>query len=161
MRKALRPDAGYSRYRMLSWLISDPLAAGTAAPDFTLPDEEGNMVSLRQLRGQSVVLVWYPGDDTTVCRKQLCEFRDAWKELRAKGIAVYGVNPQSAESHRKFRTKFEFPFPLLVDKGQKVGQMYHTHGIAAKRTVYVIGPDGMIRYGRRGKPAVEEVMAAV
>lgn len=145
---------------MLSWLISDPLAAGSVAPEFTLPDEAGNTVSLRALRGRNVVLVWYPGDDTTVCRKQLCEFRDVWGGLKESGIAVYGVNPQSAESHAKFRAKFAFPFPLLVDKGQQVGQLYHTHGIVAKRTVYLIGPDGVIRYAKRGKPAVDEVLAA-
>jgi len=144
---------------MFSWLISDPLAVGSEAPDFSLPDDQGNVVSLHALRGRSVVLVWYPGDDTSVCRKQLCELRDEWGELGKRGIAVYGVNPQSAESHAKFRAKFSFPFPLLVDGGQKVGQLYHTHGIVAKRTVYVIGPDGRIRYAKRGKPGVEELLA--
>ena len=114
---------------MLSWLISDPLEAGSEAPDFSLPDDQGNIVSLRSLRGRTVVLVWYPGDDTSVCRKQLCELRDEWTELNKQGIAVYGVNPQSAESHTKFRAKFNFPFPLLVDQGQKVGKLYRgNHG---------------------------------
>ena len=143
---------------MLSWLISDPLPVGSEAPDFSLPDDQGNVVSLRSLRGRNVVLVWYPGDDTTVCRKQLCEFRDLWSNL--KNTAVFGVNPQSAESHAKFRAKFSFPFPLLIDKGQKVGQLYHTHGIVAKRTVYLIGPDGVIRYAKRGKPDPAEVLAS-
>lgn len=145
---------------MLSWLISDPLAVGSEAPDFSLPDDQGNTVSLQTLRGRSVVLVWYPGDDTSVCRKQLCELRDEWGELGKRGIAVYGVNPQSAESHAKFRAKFSFPFPLLVDRSQKVGQLYHTHGIVAKRTVYVIGPDGRIRFSKRGKPSVQDILSA-
>lgn len=145
---------------MLSWLISDPLAVGSEAPDFSLPDEQGNVVSLQALRGRSVVLVWYPGDDTSVCRKQLCELRDEWGELGKRGIVVYGVNPQSAESHAKFRAKFSFPFPLLVDRGQKVGKLYHTHGIVAKRTVYVIGPDGRIRFAKRGKPPIEDILSA-
>jgi peroxiredoxin Q/BCP len=143
---------------LFSWLISDPLPAGSEAPDFSLPDEQGNLVSLRSLRGRNVVLVWYPGDDTTVCRKQLCEFRDLWSSLQ--NTVVYGVNPQSAESHAKFRAKFSFPFPLLIDKGQKVGRLYNTHGIVAKRTVYLIGPDGRIRYAKRGKPDPGEVLAA-
>ncbi|MBL8177233.1 MAG: peroxiredoxin [Bryobacterales bacterium] len=143
---------------MLSWLISDPLEVGSHAPEFSLPDERGATVSLRELRGRNVVLVWYPGDDTTVCRKQLCELRDEWAELTRRGVAVFGINPQSAESHAKFRAKFGFPFPLLVDSGQRVGKLYRTHGIVAKRTVYVIGPDGRVRYAKRGKPAVSDVL---
>jgi peroxiredoxin Q/BCP len=144
---------------MLSWLFSDPLDIGTPAPDFTLPDDRGGIVSLAGLKGKNVVLIWYPGDDTTVCRKQLCEFRDSWTSAKAKDTVVFGVNPQSAESHVKFREKFQFPFPLLVDKGQKVGELYHTKGIVAKRTVYLIGKSGAIRYAKRGKPEPAEVLA--
>ncbi|MCC6366361.1 MAG: peroxiredoxin [Bryobacterales bacterium] len=144
---------------MLSWLFSNPLPAGSPAPPFDLPDEEGHTVSLASLRGKNVVLVWYPGDDTTVCRKQLCEFRDNWSAAAAKNTVVYGINPQGAESHAKFRRKFDLPFPLLVDKGQKVGALYHTNGLIVKRTVYLIGPDGVIRYARRGKPSPAEVLA--
>lgn len=145
---------------MLSWLFSDPLAPGTAAPDFNLPDEAGRAVSLRSLRGRNVVLVFYPGDDTMICTRQLCEFRDSWEAARAKDVAVFGVNPWSAERHGRFRAKHAFPFPLLVDAGQKVGELYRTKGLAVKRTVYLIGRDGVIRYARRGKPPVEEVLAA-
>jgi peroxiredoxin Q/BCP len=70
------------------------------------------------------------------------------------------VNPQGAGSHTDFRSKFGFPFPLLVDKGQRAGGLYHTNGLIVKRTVYLIGPDGTILYARRGKPAPEEVLAA-
>ena len=145
---------------MLSWLWSDPLPVGSKAPLFTLPDESGHAVSLAGLRGKNVVLVFYPGDDTSVCTKQLCEFRDRWEQAKAKNAVVFGVNPWSAASHRKFRDKFRFPFPLLVDAGQKVGALYHTHGLFVKRTVYLIGPDGIIRYARRGKPDAQEVLAA-
>jgi len=142
------------------WLFSGPLPVGTPAPEFTLPDQDQNAVTLSALRGRNVILVFYPGDDTTVCRKQLCEFRDRWTGVQQKNALVFGVNPQSARSHRKFRSRCEFPFPLLVDRGQKVGELYHARGIAAKRTVYLIGPDGVIRYARRGKPDPEEVLAA-
>lgn len=145
---------------MLSWLFSDPLPAGSEAPDFTLLDEHGNAVSLSALRGRNVVLIWYPSDDTPVCRRQLCEFRDQQTEWTDRNIAVFGVNPQSAESHARFQAKFQFPFPLLVDRGQRVGRLYHTHGLVPKRTVYLIGPDGIIRYARRGKPDPAEVLAA-
>jgi len=145
---------------MLSWLFSDPLSVGAAAPDFTLPDQDGNLVTLSALRGRNVVLVFYPADDTTICRRQLCEFRDQWELAQQKNTLVFGVNPQSAESHAKFRERCSFPFPLLTDRGQKMGELYHTRGLAAKRTVYLIGPDGVIRYARRGKPEPAEVLAA-
>ena len=144
---------------MFSWLWSDPLPAGTEAPDFSLPDEAGHMVHLASLRGSNVVLVFYPGDDTTVCTKQLCQFRDDWKEAQARGVKVFGVNPESARSHGEFRRKYGFPFPLLVDSAQKVGTLYHTNGLIVKQTVYLIGPDGAIRFARRGVPPPHEVLS--
>ena len=71
---------------------------------------------------------------------------------RTRRIEVFGVNPQNAQKHESFREKYHFPFPLLVDAGQKVGARYHTNGLIVKRTVYVIGPDGKIRFGKRGMP---------
>ena len=145
---------------MFSWLFSDPLAAGSKAPDFSLPGQDGKAVRLSKLRGKNVVLVFYPGDDTMVCRKQLCEFRDQWQQARKRNVEVFGVNPGSAESHRKFQEKYHFPFPLLVDNGQKVAELYHANGLFIKRTVYLIGPDGVILYAKRGKPDPGEVLAA-
>jgi thioredoxin-dependent peroxiredoxin len=144
---------------MFSWLFSDPLPVGTKAPNFTLPDDSGHSVKLSALRGKSVVLVFYPGDDTPGCTKQLCQFRDDWSEALSRGIEVFGVNPGSEQSHEKFRKKFSFPFPLLVDQGQKVATLYHANGIIVKRTVYRIGPDGVIRFARRGMPSPREVLA--
>ena len=144
---------------MFSWLWSDPLPAGAAAPDFSLPDETGRVVRLADLRGRNVVLVFYPGDNTTVCTRQLCQFRDEWGEARARGVEIFGVNPQSARAHHKFRRKYGFPFPLLVDRGQKVGALYRTNGLIVKRTVYLIGPDGVIRFSRRGVPAPRDVLS--
>lgn len=146
---------------MLSWLFSDPLPPGTPAPAFSLPDEKGNLVTLSELRGSNVVLVWYPGDDTSVCRKQLCEIRDQWGALRQRNVKAFGINPQNPGSHEKFRSKFQFPFPLLVDKGQEVGKLYHTNGLIVKRTVYLIDKEGIIRYGKRGKPELDEVLKGV
>ena len=145
---------------MLSWLFSDPLPAGTMAPDFALPDELGHVVALSALRGRNVALVFYPGDDTPGCTKQLCQFRDQWDKARARGMAIFGVNPQSALKHDRFRQKYHFQFPLLVDEGQKVAALYHANGLIVKRTVYVIGPDGKIRFGKRGMPDPAEVLAA-
>ena len=144
---------------MFAWLFSDPLPVGTPAPDFSLPDESGATVRLSALRGTPVVLVFYPGDDTPGCTKQLCQFRDHWSEARARGIDVFGVNPQSARSHEKFRRKFNFPFPLLIDQGQKVAALYHANGLIVKRTVYRIDADGIIRFARRGMPDAAQVLA--
>ncbi len=145
---------------MFGWLFSDPLPIGSKAPEFSLPDDGGATVTLQSLRGKNVVLVFYPGDDTPTCRKQLCEFRDRWDQAKMRNVVVYGVNPQAADSHENFRSKYKLPFPLLVDKGQKMGELYHTNGLIVKRTVYLIGPDGTILYAKRGKPAPEEVLAA-
>jgi thioredoxin-dependent peroxiredoxin len=143
------------------WLFSDPLPAGSVAPDFTLSDDAGRAVSLTSLHGKNVLLVFYPGDDTPGCTKQLCQLRDNWDRLKSASVLVYGVNPQGAESHTKFREKFKLPFPLLVDKGQKVAELYHANGLFVKRTVYLIGPEGKIRFGRRGAPPPNEVLATL
>jgi peroxiredoxin Q/BCP len=145
---------------MFSWLFSDPLPVGDVAPDFSLPDQDGITVSLASLTGKNVVLVFYPADETTICTKQLCEFRDSWAKAQKKDAIVLGVNPAGSEKHAKFRAHHKFPFPLLVDKGQKVASSYHANGIIVKRTVYLIGKSGKIRFAKRGKPNPEEVLAA-
>lgn len=119
------------------------------------------MVTLSGLRGRNVVLVFYPADDTSVCTKQLCEFRDRWALVKQKNTVVMGMNPAKGASHSKFRERYELPFPILIDRGQKVGAAYRARGLVVpRRTVYLIGPDGVIRYARRGKPEPEEVLAA-
>jgi len=145
---------------MLAWLFSEPLAVGSEAPDFTLPDQDGKPVSLAQLRGKNVVLVFYPADETMICTKQLCEFRDSWGDAQAKDALVFGVNPAAGQKHSAFREHHRFPFPLLVDKGQQVASRYSASGLIVKRTVYLIGKSGKIRYARRGKPEPSEVLAA-
>lgn len=143
-----------------SWLFSEPLAVGTTAPDFTLSDQDGNSVTLSALRGNTVVLVFYPGDETTVCRKQLCEFRDQWPLAESKNTLVFGMNPANAKSHQNFRSNHQFPFPLLVDSGRRVAKLYKASGLIVQRTVYLIGKDGKIRFAERGKPAPEKVLQA-
>jgi len=78
----------------------------------------------------------------------------------ARDIEVFGVNPQSAYSHGKFRQRYHFPFPLLVDDGQRVAKLYNASGLIVKRTVYRIGPDGVIRFSRRGMPSPSEVLGS-
>jgi thioredoxin-dependent peroxiredoxin len=134
---------------MLGWLFAEPLTIGTEAPDFTLPDQDGNPVTLSKLRGKNVVLVFYPADETTVCM---------WPQVEEKRSVVFGVNPGSAQSHKAFRARRQFPFPLLVDRGRKVAGLYNAGGPIVRRTVYLIGKDGQIRFARRGKPTPDEVL---
>ena len=145
---------------MLSWLFSDPLPVGATAPVFTALVDAGRTVTLSALRGRNVVLVFYPGDDTPGCTKQLCQFRDDWSQAAARRVEIFGVNPQNAKHHQKFREKFRFPFPLLVDAGRTIARLYHCHGPIVKRTVYLIGPDGTILFSRRGMSPPAEVLAA-
>jgi thioredoxin-dependent peroxiredoxin len=145
---------------MVSWLFSKPLLVGDTAPDFTLRDQDGRPVSLKSLRGRNIVLVFYPANDTSICTQQLCEFRDSWGLVDSKDAVVFGVNPASGEKHAQFISKHDFPFSLLTDPGQKVGELYNTKGLMMKRTVYLIGKSGKIRYARRGKPVPQEVLAA-
>jgi peroxiredoxin Q/BCP len=140
--------------------FSKPLPAGVPAPDFSLPDQDGGLVTLSGLRGRNIVLVFYPADDTTVCTRQLCEFRDRWLLVQQKNALVFGVNPAKAAEHAKFRDRYHLPFPLLIDGGQNVAAAYRARGlIVPRRTVYLIGPDGVIRYASRGNPAPEDVLA--
>ena len=140
-------------------LFSKPLVVGTPAPDFSLPDQNGNLFTLSGLKGRNAILVFYPADDTTICTKQLCEFRDRWPLVQQKNTVVLGVNP--GKKHAQFCDKYQFPFSLLLDQGQKMGAAYHARGLVVpRRTVYLIGPDGTIRYARRGKPEPDEVLAA-
>jgi peroxiredoxin Q/BCP len=144
---------------LISWLTEEPLRVGSAAPDFSLADQDGNEVSLKSLRGRNVVLVFYPGDDTRVCTRQLCEFRDSWKAAQDCNTLVFGVNPQSAPTHASFRKKRSLPFPLLVDQGRRVAKLYRAWmPLIVRRTVYLIGPDGKIRFARRGTPSPELVL---
>jgi peroxiredoxin Q/BCP len=145
---------------MFEWLFPDPLPVGSPGPDFTANDQQGSPVQLSRLRGHNVVLVFYPGDDTSVCTAQLCEFRDRWSEAQKRDMLVFGVNPAGAQSHQKFRDKYSLPFPILVDQGRRIASLYKCNSLIIRRTVYLIGPDGLIRYAVRGKPPVGEVLKA-
>jgi len=151
----------------MSWLLGgELLAVGSEAPDFRLSDESGQAVQLSSFRGkQPIVLVFYPMDETPVCRGQLCELRDHWDAFTERGAAVLGINPGRTASHLKFKQRHNFPFPLLVDEGKKVALRYGAAGLAGglivKRSVYAIGKDGRIVFAQRGKPASEEILAAI
>jgi peroxiredoxin Q/BCP len=145
---------------VLDWLSSPLLRIGARAPDFTLPDQDGLEFTLSKLRGKNIVLVFYPRDETTVCRKQLCEFRDRSALTASTHTLVFGLNPQNAASHKDFRDRQNLGFPLLVDAGQKVAALYKAAGFIVKRSVYLVGKDGTIRFANRGNPTPEEVLKA-
>jgi peroxiredoxin Q/BCP len=104
------------------------LKVGDHAPDFTLPAEDGRNVSLSDYRGKRVVLYFYPQDDTPGCTTQACGFRDAYPQIEEQNAVVLGVSPDSEQSHRKFKTKYDLPFTLLIDADHKVAEAYGAWG---------------------------------
>jgi len=106
------------------------LAIGDAAPDFTLPDQDGKPLTLSSLRGQRVVLYFYPKDDTPGCTKEACNFRDRWSDLESQGIRVLGISKDNAASHGKFIAKYTLPFTLLTDAEPcPVATAYDSYGL--------------------------------
>ena len=131
------------------------LQPGDRAPDFTTLDAEGKPVALSALRGQRVVLYFYPKDDTTDCTEQACGFRDAWRKLRRRGTTVLGVSRDDAKAHRKFAAKHALPFPLLADDEHAIAQaygvwveksMYGKKYFGIARTTFVIDAEGVITH---------------
>ena len=133
--------------------------AGQQAPDFALESDSGETVRLSDLRGKSVILYFYPKDDTPGCTTEACEFRDAYDRFRERGVEVIGVSPDRADSHRKFKDKYELPFPLLADPDHEVAQAFgvwvekKNYGktyMGIDRSTFVIGPDGSVVQAMRG-----------
>src|SRR2546426_10800354 len=104
--------------------MADELQIGDKPPDFSLPDQNGQTVSLDSLRGKQVVLYFYPKDDTPGCTKQACGIRDSWAAFEEADAVVLGVSPDSEKSHAKFKSKFQLPFPLLADTGHETAEEY-------------------------------------
>jgi len=140
---------------------------GKPAPDFELESDAGKTVKLSDLRGQPVVLYFYPKDDTPGCTRQACGIRDVYGEFEAAGAAVYGVSADSKDSHERFKAKYSLPFALLADPEHKLGEPY---GVAQEgknsyeRSTFVIDADGNVsRILRRVNPDshADEVLAAL
>ena len=130
-----------------------PLTVGTDAPDFTATTHDGETVSLSALRGSPVALYFYPKDATPGCTAQACNLRDNIDALAAAGVAVVGVSPDGLESHEKFATKHELPFPLVADTDHEVIEAYGVWGekqnygktyMGLQRTTFLIDADGTI-----------------
>jgi thioredoxin-dependent peroxiredoxin len=123
------------------------LAVGTSAPAFTAQDTQGNSVSLSNLAGKTVVLYFYPKDDTSGCTKEACSFRDNYSAYQGKEIVVLGVSADDQASHQQFTQKFNLPFPLLVDTDFSIIKAYDVDGGGrAQRVTYVINPQGQISH---------------
>jgi peroxiredoxin Q/BCP len=138
------------------------LNPGDVAPNFTLTDTDGNIVSLSDFKGKRVVLYFYPRDNTPGCTKEACGFRDAYAAYQERDIVVLGVSTDDANSHRKFVNKFELPFTLLSDPDGAMATAYESYGLkkfmgkeymGISRQTFVIGADGRIeKIYRKVKP---------
>ncbi|MEI2583641.1 peroxiredoxin [Scytonema sp. PRP1] len=121
------------------------LAVGSDAPTFTVKDTNGNTVSLSDFKGKTVVLYFYPKDDTPGCTKQACSFRDAVDQYKSKDIVILGVSADDEASHQAFTQKYNLNFPLLADTDKSLIKAYDVDGGGyAKRVTYVIDGNGKI-----------------
>lgn len=149
------------------------LQRGDKAPDFSLEDGDGKTWSLADLRGQKVIVYFYPADDTPGCTAQACDFRDAQRDLTTAGYQVLGVSPQGAASHRRFSDKHSLNFPLLVDSDRSTAQAYGaTDGGGelegkkprVKRSTFLIDEDGTLieaLYGVKARGHVDSLLSTV
>jgi peroxiredoxin Q/BCP len=142
------------------------LAPGDEAPDFTLPDADGNKVTLSSYRGQRVIIYFYPAAMTPGCTKQACDFRDSLSSLAAAGLAVIGISPDGPAKLARFREKEGLNFPLLSDADRSVLAAYGAYGekmmygkttIGVIRSTFVVGPDGKLEQAQYGVKATGHV----
>lgn len=149
------------------------IEVGEPAPGFTLPDQDGEPVSLEELRGRPVVLYFYPADDTPGCTTQACGVRDHWQEFEEAGAVVLGISPDDVASHAAFREKYALPQTLLADPDHDVMETYGAWGekvLYGKRTIGVIrstvlvAPDGRVaKHWKRAVPKThaDQVLKAI
>jgi peroxiredoxin Q/BCP len=153
--------------------VTMAVVVGKRAPAFNLPASNGKEVSLADFAGRTVVLYFYPKDNTSGCTREACDFRDAHPKLARRQAVLLGVSPDSLQSHENFREKFGLPFLLLADADHKVAgaygawvkkSRYGREYMGIERSTFVIGPDGVVKAAfRKVKVAghVDEVLAAV
>lgn len=131
------------------------LKVNDKVPDISLEDENGKEVSLRDFRGKTVILYFYPRADTPGCTKEACSFRDDYKKIQNTGVLLLGVSPDTPAAQKKFQEKYHLPFTLLADADKKLcnafgviqeKSMYGKKVMGVARTTFVIAPDGKIKY---------------
>ncbi|MBX3281323.1 MAG: peroxiredoxin [Acidobacteria bacterium] len=145
------------------------MKVGETAPDFTLKDGDGNDWTLSEHRGQTVVLLFYPGDNTPVCTRQLCSVRDHWGEYQLTGAEVVGISTDSVESHKDFAAEHDLPLRLLADTERSVSEAYGMKSWLPGRSargVVVIDREGKVAYQKAQplsifRPADEDVLNAI
>ncbi len=124
------------------------------APEFELMDSEGNLHRLSDYKGQTIVVYFYPKDDTPGCTKEACSFRDSYADFRNAGVEIIGISPDTVNSHAKFTGKYDLPFTLLSDPNHEVCEAYGVWGLKKSfgreyegvyRTTFIIGPEGEIK----------------
>jgi peroxiredoxin Q/BCP len=134
--------------------VGSGLESGDKAPDFTLKNDNDEVVKLSNYKGKKVVLYFYPKDDTPGCTAEACSFRDGFSEIQKKGAALFGVSTDSVDSHKKFKEKFHLNFPLLSDADKKVvnaygvwkeKNMYGRKYMGIERTTFIIDENGKIK----------------
>lgn len=127
------------------------VGVGDAAPDFELPGTGGRTYTLAEFRGRPVVLVFYPGDDTPVCTKQLNSYNDGLEQFDDLDAQVIGISAQDVDSHDRFADKHGFEFPLLADTDKTVAAAYGTLGPLGfpRRSVFIVDADGIVGYAHR------------
>lgn len=143
--------------------MAKTLDVGDAAPDFTLPSTQGDVTLSKRLASGAVLLVFYPGDDTPVCTKQLCDYRDNLAVFSGLGVQVIALNPQSIASHEKFAKKHALPFPVAADEGGQVTKLYGASGLfgMTKRALVLIGKDGRVKWRKTDFPIFFESAAEI
>lgn len=127
----------------------DDPKVGAPAPDFTLKDGNGDEWRLSANRGKVVVLLFYPGDETPICTRQMCSVRDRWEDYSTTGAEVVGISTDSVESHQKFAEHHELPLRLLSDRSAEVANLYGARSLIpgkVARSVFVIDANGVMRY---------------
>jgi peroxiredoxin Q/BCP len=133
----------------INLMSTDRVTVGAEAPDFSLHDGEGKEWRLRDQRGKVVVVLFYPGDETPICTKQMCSVRDRWEDYVATGAEVVGISTDSVESHKNFAAHHELPLRLLSDSKQEVANLYGAKSLIpgkVARSVFIIDPAGVVRY---------------
>ena len=129
--------------------MSNTVKINEPAPDFTLPDGDGSKWRLADNPGKVVVLLFYPGDETPICTRQMCSVRDRWEDYQATGAEVVGISSDSVESHRQFAEHHDLPLRLLSDPEGKVSTLYGARSLIpgkVARSVFVIDAKGILRY---------------
>jgi peroxiredoxin Q/BCP len=131
-----------------------PFEEGIPAPDFKLPDENGEFHQLTDYHGKTVLLYFYPKDDTPGCTTEACNFRDDYSAYQEAGVVILGVSPDSSKSHTKFKSKYDLPFTLLADEDHQVCEAYGVWGPkkfkgreyeGVHRTSFLIDADGIVK----------------